>query len=62
MGNVDSVKQVEDGVDYHVFFIKEPYYVMKLMSKYGTLEPTYKRTLRKFKRGGVMETKDFMYK
>ena len=35
---------------------------MKLMTTYGTLEPTDKRTRRKFKRGGVMETKKFMYK
>ena len=38
MGNVDEVKQVEDGVDYHVFFLKEPDYVMKLMTTYGALD------------------------
>ena len=54
VGNVDTVKQVEYGVDYCVSFMKEPDYVMKLMTKYGTLEPTDKRTRRKFKRGGVM--------
>ena len=42
---------------YHAFFIKETDYVMKLMTTYGTLETTDKRTRRKFKRGGVMETK-----
>ena len=52
VGNVDAAKQVEDGVAYHVFHTKEPDYVMKLMTTYGTLEPTDKRTLRKFKRGG----------
>ena len=31
------------------------------MTTYGTLEPTYKRTQRKFKRGGVMDTEEFMY-
>ena len=55
------MKQVGDGVAYHVFCMKDPYYVMKLMATYGTLEPTDKSTRRKFKRGGVMETKDFMY-
>ena len=34
---------------------------MKLMTTYGTLEPTDKRTQRQFKRGAVMETKEFMY-
>ena len=60
-GNVYAVKQVEDGVTYHVFCMKEPDYVKKLMTKYGTFEPMDKRTRRKFKRAGVMETKEFMY-
>ena len=34
---------------------------MKLMATYGTLHPTDNITQRNFKRGGVMETKDFMY-
>ena len=34
---------------------------MKLVTTYGTLEPTDKRTRRKFKRGGVMDTKEFIY-
>ena len=61
VGNADALNKVEDGVTYHVFYMKEPDYVMKLMTKYGTLEPTGKRTRRKFKRGGVMEKKEFMY-
>ena len=44
-------------MDYHVFCIKEPDYVMKVMTKYRTLETTDKRKRRKFERGGVMETK-----
>ena len=50
VGNVDAVKQVEDGVAYHVFYIKEPDYIMKLMTTYETLEPMYRKTRRKFKR------------
>ena len=46
---------------YNLFCVKEPDYVMKLMATYGTLDPTDKRTQRKFKRGGVIETKEFMY-
>ena len=61
VGNVDAVNQVEYGVAYHVFCMKEPDYVMKLMTIYGTLEPTDKRTRKKFKCGGVMDTKEFMY-
>ena len=57
MGNVDAVKQVEGGVAYHGFFMKEPDYVMRLMTTYGTSESTDNRTRRKFMRGGVMETK-----
>ena len=45
---------------YHVFCMKEPYYVMKLMTTYGTLERMNKRTRRKFKCGGIMHTKEFM--
>ena len=41
--------------------MKEPDCVMKLMTTYVTLEPTDNRTQRKFKRGGVMETKEFIY-
>ena len=54
VGNVDSVKQVEDGVAYHVFLMKDPDYVINLMTTYGTLDTTDKSTRRKFKRGGVM--------
>ena len=61
VGNVDAMKQAEDGVAYHAFFMKDPDYAMKLMTTYGTLESTDKRTRRIFKRGGVMETKEFMY-
>ena len=61
VGNVDAVKQVEDGVAYHVFCMKDPDCVMKLITTYGTLEPADKRTQRNFKGRGVMETKDFMY-
>ena len=39
----DAVKKVEHGVAYHVFMMKEPYYVMKLMTAYVTLQPTDKR-------------------
>ena len=35
---------------------------MKLMTTHGTLYPTDKRTRRKLKHGGVMETKELMYK
>ena len=55
VGNVDAVKKVEDGVAYHVFFMKDPDYVMKIMTTYETLEKQ-----NKFKRGGVMEKKEFM--
>ena len=34
VGNVDPVKQLEDGVAHHVFWMKYLDYVMKLMTKY----------------------------
>ena len=46
---------------HHLFCMKNIDYTMKLMTTYRTLEPTDKRTRRKFKRGGVLETKEFMY-
>ena len=36
VGNDDAMQQVEDGVAYHVFCMKEPDYVMNLMTTYGT--------------------------
>ena len=48
-------------MSYRIFFMKYPDYIMKLMNKYGTLDPTDKMTRRKFNCGGVMETKEIMY-
>ena len=39
-----AMKQVEYGIDYHLFCMKYPDYVRKLMTEYGTLEPTDKKT------------------
>ena len=47
------MKQLEDWVAYHVFGTKDTDYAMKLINTYGTLEPTDKRTRRKFNHGGV---------
>ena len=52
---------MEDGLAYHVFCMKDPDYLIKLVTTYGTLESTDKRTRRTFKRGVVMETKYFIY-
>ena len=60
VGNFDEVKQLEDGATYHVFCMKEIDYVRKIMTTYGTLEPTDKRIRRKLKRDGFMDTKEFM--
>ena len=55
--NVDAVNQMEYGMSYHLFCMKDPDYVINLMTTYGILEPTDKRTRRKFKRGVFMEIK-----
>ena len=61
VGSVDAINNVEGGLDYRVFFMKDPYYVMNIMTTYGILETTDNRTRGKFKRSGVMETKQFVY-
>ena len=38
IGEVDAIKETLDNVLFHVFFMKEPDYVMQLIPTYGTLE------------------------
>ena len=37
VGDVDAIKGSYDGVPFHIHVLKEPDYVMMLMSTYGTL-------------------------
>ena len=61
VGDVDSWKGNLQGVPFHVYCMKEPDYVMSLMSTYGTNERTGKLTSRKWKENGVVKTKTFSY-
>ena len=45
----------------HLFFMKDPDYVINLMTTYRTLDPPHKTTRSKIKCGGVMETLESMY-
>ena len=52
VGNCDSWKGQMDEVDFHVYAMKEPDYVMSIMSTYGTNQRTGKETQRELVGGG----------
>ena len=43
VGDVDSWPGILDGIKFHIYCLKEPDYVMSLMSTYGTLERSGKK-------------------
>ena len=62
VGDADSWGGKLEDVPFHVFTIKEPDYVMSLMSTYGTNAwDGYKEMRRKWKDNGVTGTKSFHY-
>ena len=52
VGNCDSWKGQMDEVDFHVYAMKEPDYVMSIMSMYGTNQQTGKETQCELVGGG----------
>ena len=52
VGDCDSWKGQMDEVDFHVYAMKEPDYVMSIMSTYGTNQRTGKETQRELVGGG----------
>ena len=51
VGEADAIKGTLDNVPFHVFCMKEPDYVMQLMSTYGTLERMGMDRMRRFGNG-----------
>ena len=62
VGDADSWGGKLEDVPFHVFAMKEPDYVMLLMSTYGTnARNGYKETRREWKDNGVIRMKSFRY-
>ena len=62
MGNADSRAGQLDDVSFHVFAMKEPDYVMSLMSTYGTSSwEGFKETQHDWKECGTTKMKTFVY-
>ena len=62
VGDANSWGGKLEGVPFHVFTMKEPDYVMSLISTYGTnVWDGYKETRRKWKDNGMTRTKSFRY-
>ena len=64
VGSVDSLKGKIDNVPYDIYCMKEPDYVIKIMSTYGGLfeKDGQKTSERKFKVGGEDNVVTFKYK
>ena len=63
VGDCDSFRGTLDGVPYDLFTLKEPDYVMKLMSTYGglTVPSGQKESKRVWKENGQTRTATFQY-
>ena len=62
VGDTNSWKGNLEGVPFHVYAMKEPDYVMSIMSTYGTNERIGEKiSTRKWKEGGQLKTTHFKY-
>ena len=63
VGECDSLRGTLEGVPYDLFTLKEPDYLMKLMSTYGglTVPSNQKVSQRVWKEGGETKTTSFQY-
>jgi len=61
VGDVDAWQGVLDNIPFHVFAMKEPDYVMQLMSTYGTNERVGELKKRAYNAGGEHREKTFQY-
>jgi hypothetical protein len=61
VGDVDAWQGVLDNIPFHVFAMKEPDYVMQLMSTYGTNERVGELKKRVYNSGGEHREKTFQY-
>ena len=64
VGECDSLSGSIDDIKYDIFCMKEPDYVMKIMSTYGALiePPDQRESIRTYKKGGLSVTDTFKYK
>ena len=58
VGDVDALPGIMDGVSFHVYAMKEPNYVLSLMSTYGMLERKGKLKKHKWFKNGKKQTKN----
>ena len=61
IGDVDALGGTLDGVPFHLFCMKEPDYVMTMMSTYGTNTRQQKITHRSFQQQGQQRKVSFSY-
>ena len=62
MGATDAWAGKLDGVPFHIYAMKEPDYIMSLMSTYGTNQRVDgKETRRDWKENGINKTTMFKY-
>ena len=62
VGQFDLLTGKIEGIDYSIFCMKEPEYVIKLFTTYGTLnDDTNAVTVRKFLVGSVLKVSNFFY-
>ena len=61
VGDVDAWPGEMDGVKFHVFCMKEPNYVMSIMSTYGSLTRTGSQKYRVYSDDGSKRRKTFQY-
>ena len=61
VGSVDTWPSVMDGIKFGVYCLKEPDYVMSLMSTYGTNERGGKEQIRNFEENGQKRRRTFHY-
>jgi Transposase IS4 len=61
VGDVDAWSGIMDDIPFHIYGMKEPEYVMTMMTTYGTLERTGKETERTITVNGVRNRIKFNY-
>ena len=61
VGTAEAWRGELDDVPFHVYCLKEPDYVMSLMSTYGVMEVRGKEQTRSYKKDGATKTVKFQY-
>ena len=61
VGAVDAIKGTMDSVPFHIHGMKEPDYIMMLMTMYGTILRLGEMKKRQYKINGVKKMTDFQY-